>query len=193
MKIEDGTGSGKLAKVDSENRLRTSSVTETEALHAAEEGRGYNINTGFISVIGNASLIYLKNNGDSDVVLASIIVGLFNGITHSDDPYFTITRNPTGGDIISDATAVEANVNRNFGSSATLTVNVYKGKVGGTITGGTNFGKLQLNPATRNFYGVEIVIPKGSSIALALTANVSSGSANGYAAFICYEKEDTTD
>ena len=122
--IEDGKGGGKSAQVDSSNRLRTHAVSETEALHSAEEGTAYNINTGLITITGDATLIYLKNNEENDFVINSVALGSFEGITHSDDPYITIVRNPTGGDLISDATAVSMNQNRNFGSSRTLTADV---------------------------------------------------------------------
>jgi len=193
MKIEDGKGTGKSAKVDNEFRLRTQAVSIAEALHAAEDGRAYNVNSGLISITGDATILYLKNNGDLDIVVAGIAVGLFTGITHVTSPYMTVTRNPTGGDLISDATAVTSNVNRNFGATITLTAEAYKGKVGGTLTGGSEFGVLQVTSGGRSFFSLDIVIPKGSSIGLDLTASVSSGSANAYAAFICYEKTNTED
>lgn len=193
MQLEDGKGKGVYAQVDSANRLRTHAVTEPEGLHASEEGLAYNINTGLISITGDATLAYLKNNGTKDVVIEAIAIGAFEGISHSDDPYITIVRNPTGGDLISDATAVDMNQNRNFGSANTLTADVYKGKVGGTLTGGDDIAILQVTPGGRSFYTINFIIPKGSSLGITLTANVSSGSANYYAAIICFEKDDTTD
>ena len=187
--IEDGTGKGNKVKVDANNRLHTQAVTETEGLAAIKEGDAYNINTGLISITGNATLIYIKNNEDQNLVIEAIAIGSFEGITHSDDPYLTIVRNPTAGDLISDATAVSMNQNRNFGSSKTLTANVYKGKVSGTITGGNDLGILQVTPASRSYYTINLEIPKGSSMAIKLTANLSSGSANYYAALICFLKD----
>lgn len=193
MKLEDGKGSGKFAQVDSSNRVRTHAVTEDESLHANEEGNGYNINTGLISVTGDATLLYIKNNEEQDIVIEAIAIGSFEGITHSDDPYITLVRNPTGGDLISDATAVSMNQNRNFGSSNTLVANVYKGKVSGTLTGGNDIAILQATPGGRSFYTINFVLPKGSSIGIKLTANASSGSANWYCAAVCFVKDDTTD
>lgn len=193
MQIQDGKGRGYKAQVDSSNRVRVHAITEAEQLHATEEGDGYNINTGLISITGNATLVYLKNNGTKDIVLNAIAIGSFEGITHSDDPYITLVRNPTGGDLISDATAVSMNQNRNFNSSNTLTADVYKGKVGGTLTGGNDIAILQVTPGARSYYTIDFVLPKGSSIGVKLTANVDTGSANYYAALIGYEKEDTTD
>lgn len=189
VRINDGTGNGPDAKVDKNNRLHTQTVQESEALHATEEGDAYNINTGLISITGDATLQYIKNNEDRDLVIEAIAIGSFEGITHSDDPYITLVRNPTGGDLISDATAVSMNQNRNFGSNKTLTADTFKGKVSGTVTGGNDIAILQVTPGGRSFYSINFVLPKGASIGIKLTANVTSGSANFYSAIICYLKD----
>lgn len=189
MILEDGTGSGKKVKVDENNRVHTQSVSEEESLHAAELGDAYNVNTGLISVTGDATLLYIKNNENKDLVIEAIALGGFEGITHSDDPYITLIKNPSGGDLISDATAVSINQNRNFGSNKTLTADTYKGKVSGTVTGGDDVAILQVTPGGRSFYSIDFVLPKGASVAVKLTANVSSGSANYYAAAICFLKD----
>lgn len=190
--IEDGTGSGKRVKVGNDNRLQARVVRETEIVHATESGKSYNLNTGLISVSGDATLIYIKNNSDDQLVITNIALGAFDGITHSDSPYITVIRNPTGGDLISDATAVTMNQNRNFGSSNTATIDVYKGKASGTITGGNDIAILQTNKTGRSFFGIDFILTKGTSMAIKLTANITSGSANYYCALIGYFK-DTED
>jgi hypothetical protein len=69
----------------------------------------------------------------------------------------------------------------------------YKGKVSGTVTGGDDIAILQATPGGRSFYSIGFVIPKGTSMGVKLTANVTSGSANWYCALIGFEKDDTTD
>jgi hypothetical protein len=192
MLIDDGKGDGYKARVDKNKRLHTQSVTETEAIHAAEIGDAYNLNTGLISITGDATLMYIKNNEDQDLIIEAIAIGSFEGITHSDDPYITLVRNPTGGDLISDATAVSMNQNRNFGSNKTLTADAYKGKVSGTLTGGNDIAILQVTPGGRSFYTIDFILPKGSSMGVKITANVTSGSANWYGAFICHLKDDAS-
>jgi hypothetical protein len=188
--IKDGAGAGYGMKVDKINRAHTLSTTISESVSGSKNGDSYNLNTGLISITGDATLIYIKNNEDVDLVIEAIALGSFEGITHSDDPYITLVRNPTGGDLISDGTAVSMNQNRNFGSSNTLTADVYKGKVGGTVSGGDNIAILQATPGGRSFYTINFVLPKGASLAIDLTANATSGSANWYAALICYLSED---
>jgi hypothetical protein len=190
-KIEDGTGAGNVAKVDTNKRLHVQSVVETESAHAGEVGDAYNINTGHISFTGDGTLIYLKNNEDQDLILEAIALGTDGGGTYTSSlrPYVTLIKNPTAGDLLSDATAVSQNVNRNFGSSKTLTADSYKGKQGGTVTGGTDFGVFQTSQAGRDFFIINITIPKGSSIALSVTNGLSSGTSKVYCALIVHLKD----
>ena len=188
--IIDGSGTGSRATVGADKRLQVRAISEDEEIHNGELGNTYNFNTGLISITADATLLYFKNNSDDNFVAKSIALGSFTGITHSSSPYITVIRNPTGGDLITDETAVSMNQNRNFGSSKTAVADIYKGKVGGTITGGDDIAILQVNPTSRDFYGVDFILPKGASIAIKLNAGVSSGSANYYCALIGYFKDD---
>lgn len=190
MMIEDGTGKGYRVKVGSDNRAQTRAISESEEVHNGELGNAYNFNTGLITITGDATLIYIKNNSNDNLIISSIALGAFTGITHSNSPYITLVRNPTGGDLITDATAISMNQNRNFGSSKSADVDIYKGKVSGTLTGGNDIAILQVAPASRSFYSINFLIPKGSSMGIKLTANVSSGSASYYCALIGYFKDD---
>lgn len=187
--IEDGTGNGYKLKVGSDNRLQARVVTEDEVIHAAESGKAYNWNTGLISISGDATLIYIKNNSTEQLVITGIAIGAFDGITHSDAPYLTLVRNPTGGDLISDATAISMNQNRNFGSTETATVDAYKGKTSGTLTGGNDIAILQTSKTGRSFFTIDFILTKGVSLGIKLTANRASGSANYYCALIGYFKD----
>ena len=188
--ILDGTGTGYKMRVGSDNRAQTRAIIEEEVIHNSELGNSYNFNTGLISITADATLMYFKNNSDDSFIITDVALGSFDGITHSNDPYITLVRNPTGGDLITDATAISLNQNRNFGSSKTADANIYKGKVGGTLTGGNDIAILQATGGSRSFYGINFLLPKGSSLGIKLTANVSSGSANWYCAIIGYFKDD---
>ena len=188
-KIEDGTGLGFDTSVDENNRLHVHSVQVTEVVHAAEQGLAYNINTGQISVTNDATLIYLKNNETRDFVISAIAVGNDGGATYSSRPLITVVRNPTGGDLISDQTAVDMNQNRDFGSSRVFDSDAYKGKVGGTLTGGNDIAILQSTTGGRDFFTLDFVLTEGSSIGLTYTANISSGTSQIYAALVGYLRD----
>jgi hypothetical protein len=98
---------------------------------------------------------------------------------------WTILRNPDGGDIISDATAVAINSNSDFGGNATLssTTLAYKGKNTGTIT--STAGTHAIIAGTgRIFASVPIVLHRGSSVGISVDIN-TSGACQVYAALIC--------
>jgi hypothetical protein len=189
MIIENGVGNGNKLKVDSNNRAHTQSITEPESLHASELGDAYNINTGNIALTGDGTLLYLKNNEDKDLVIEAIAFGNDGLGTHSSNPRYTIVRNPDGGDVISDASAVSMNANRNFGSNKTLVTDAYKGKVSGTMTGGADIAILEGTSDGRDYFSINFVLPKGSSIGIKVTANLSSGTAGYYAAVIAFLKD----
>lgn len=188
-KIEDGTGLGFDARVDENNRMHVHAVNVTEVVHAAEQGLAYNLNTGQISVTNDATLVYLKNNETRDFVISAIAIGNDGGATYSTRPLITVVRNPTGGDLISDQTGVDMNQNRDFGSSRVFDSDAYKGKTGGTLTGGNDIAVLQSTTGGRDFFTLDFVLTEGSSIGLTYTANISSGTSLIYVALIGYLRD----
>jgi hypothetical protein len=187
--IIDGTGTGGKAKVDANNQLHVFSVTESEQRQAAAEGNEYNLNSGEIALTGTSesSLIYFKNDESQDFVITALALGVgTRSATVTDLAKITVVKNPTGGDLITDATLVDINSNTNFGSSNTLasTSYAYKGKDGGTITGGSDHVILYGNDG-RLFVSLNMELPKGSSVAVKIDLNTSGG-ANVYCALIGY-------
>ena len=70
--IEDGTGTGKQAKVNSVNRLVTQATSTSSALQATIDGNAWNINTGDVTLTSNAvaACMYFKNTSETlDFVL----------------------------------------------------------------------------------------------------------------------------
>ena len=126
------------AHVDENGDLHTFSITESELEAANAKGNAYNINTGLIALTGTGSsaVLYFKNGENTDYVINGLVVfmGIRSG-TVSDYGLATVSWNPTGGDIITDATAVAYKSNSNGGSSNVLNNGslVYKGKDGGTL------------------------------------------------------------
>ena len=137
--IKDGSGTGNLARVNANNRLYSNAVTIDENLQATKIGNSYNINTGAITLTDAARtpIIYLQNNENQPLHISAIAVGLGPTTGGSGGiPNIFVVRNPTGGTIISGATAVSINSNRNYGSANTLTADAYSGGTGVTLTGG---------------------------------------------------------
>lgn len=188
--LRDGTGSGKLAKVNNNNRLYVNSISTDENQQATRTGRSYNINSGEVTLTNATAtpVIYLKNNENEDLHITAFAIGL--GTSANGDATIpvkiTVVRNPTGGTIVDNATAVDINSNRNYGSSSTLTVDCYKGATGNTMTGGENHILFFQPDFGRLFATIDEVIPKGSSLGVTIEPPTGNTSLLCYAALICH-------
>jgi len=180
MILDDGTGTGVSAKVDSNKRLYTNSVTREEVELAVFLGNGYNINTGLIDItnagVDNA-LWYLKNDGSSDVVIYEILIILGASTGGVGQGTLKVFRNPTGGTIVSGALSVEANVNRNFASSNALDVTTFKGATASTLTGGVTLGSTNRDTASViNFTSTPFLLKTGNTVGITWAAATSNTS-----------------
>ena len=188
MIINDGTGTGNQAQVDSTNRLRTRTVNATESEEAAKLSNAFNINTGIINLTSanESSLLYFKNNENDIFHVESLAIGLdrATGVTSGDQVKITIVRNPTAGTLVSNATAVDINQNRDFGSPATLTADVYKGAEGSTLTDGNDVIIIYASPSSRLFTGITLMLPKGTSIGVQIDPPAGNTSMDCYVALI---------
>lgn len=191
--IENGAGTPHPLKIDINNRAHVQAVSEEESLHSSELGNAYNLNTGYITFTGgaNGTLGYFKNDEQDDFVIESIALGTGDEGTYTSSPYITIVRNPSGGDLITDASAGSMKQNRNFDSNNVLGTGTlfYKGKVSGTLTGGNDLGILQTSKGGRDFFTLNLIIPRGASIGVKLTNNASGGNITAYLAFVGYIKD----
>jgi len=190
VQLLDGTGKGFLSRVDANFRLHTQSVTESEGAHSTEVGDAYNINTGNITFSAAGSLLFISNTEDKDLVIETLVIGVGTAGGTSDMGEITIASNDTAGDLgFSDNTAVSMNANRNFGSSKTLSATVYKGKSGGTSTGGADVILAYSGTNTRVALSIGLILPKGNNIAVTYDPKLSSGSVKAYCACICHLKD----
>ena len=181
FEITDGGGKGYSAEVDSENRLRVFSVSEQEVYNASSLGNSYNFNTGVINLTSasKSAVFYIKNNGDSDLIITQLFYLIGNSTAGTGDVLITVLRNPTTGTIISNAVAMEMDgVNRNFGSSKILTTDSYKGAEASTFTNGDKIIEsiIDQSPTRVSIEVGGLVIPKGSSIGIDITPATSNSS-----------------
>ena len=189
--IKSGTGNGYLAEVSTDNKLRTRSISETRIQHAVEVGNAYNINSGDISSLANgtSAILWFKNGEELDFSVDAIAVGIKDA-TGSDIHTVTVVRNPTAGTIVSGATAVDMNQNRNFGHAGSLSLSLaYKGADTLTLTDGDDIAQFYMNESGRLFATVDFVIPKTKSVGINIDLSLSSGTATVYAALIGHQEE----
>lgn len=189
--ILDGLGKGTCAEVSSDNKLRVRAISETTIDHASENGNSYNINTGDIASLANgeSALLYFKNGEDENLLIDAIAIGLSDGDA-SGIQKITVIKNPTAGTIISGASAVDMNENRNFGSADSLSSSLaYKGADTLTFTDGIETAQFYMGDNGRLFASTGFVLPKGTSIGIKIDAALSSGTLTAYAAIVCHLEE----
>lgn len=195
-------GTGDIAKVSNQGRLQTTSITEDIKDHASDTGiaQKYNINTGDITLTNatETSLLYVKNTSTAgDLVITAFIYNLGNSTGGSGDVKIDIIRNPTAGDIVTNANNVAVgpgvSANQNFGSANTLTGSFFKGASGETAF---TDGAVSISTRSASFTGRlaialgSVVIPAGSSIGINYTPPTGNTSQIVQIAAACYMATD---
>lgn len=186
--IIDGTGSGARAAVTSDNRIKTDAITEDAYVHAAENGRAFNINTEAVTYSGSgpfdAACLYVKNDGSKDLEMVGWFIGEANnrtgGVTTT-PILFEMYGNPAGTAVGTDAPVV----NRRIGAAKEFDITAIKNPSGLTTTGSPLL--YQYHYGSRNFGTVNFTIPAGQSILI--TANIACDSLTFYTGFTGYEAE----
>ena len=193
MIIEDGTGSGKKAKVNADNKVEVSAITLSEYEEAALDGRAFNINTEIIALTGTgeSAVLYVKNNEAQPISIQGFFIGVgtLSG-TSSESILVQAFTNPTGGTIVDNASAITI-ANRDLGSTKTFSIDAYKGVDGDTLTGQDTTPILyQFQGGSSRVFGtVNLVLPRGASIGVTIDLNTTGG-ANIYAGFTGFVRKE---
>jgi len=189
--IQDGTGKSYGAKVDIDGRLHVDSIGTDRESYSSQLGYSFNINTGLITLTNAATdnaVLYVKNNENYNLVLTNVFYQTGASTGGSGNIIVSLYRNPTTGTIVSGASAVEININRNFGSSRTLSVDAYKGATGTTFTNGTKALESILSTSTQRIAlsAGSITLPKGSSVGIQFRTPTGNTSMQVEFAIACY-------
>jgi len=189
--IKDGTGSGRLVKINANNEIKTNAVTTPANQQATLDGRSFNINTGVFTLTNDSDtpIVYFKCTESAGFHVDAIVVGFgtSTGGSATEHNLVTLVRNPTAGTIISSTpTDVDINSNRNFGSAATLSSLAYKGATGDTLTGGNDHILVFQPDFGRLYLGIDESIPNGSSMGIKVTPPTGNTSMDIYCAIIGY-------
>jgi hypothetical protein len=174
-------GTGDVAAVNSQGYLKVTAVTEDLKDHACDSdiAQKFNINTGDITLTNasETSVLYIKNTSTAgDLVLTALIYNLGNTTGGSGDVKIDVIRNPTAGDIVTNANNVAVgtgvSANQNFGSANILSGSFFKGASGesvftdGAVTISTrsasNTGRIVVSLGA-------VTIPAGSSLGVNYT------------------------
>jgi hypothetical protein len=190
LQIKDGKGSGKLAEVDHENRLKTRSVTRSEIAHSVDEGKAWNVGTDFIELTDDSesALLYLTNTGaeELEVDLYIILTKPSTGGA-SEDGIVKIYRNPTAGTLLTSGTAITA-VNMNFGTIGDPETTILKGAQGYTVTASEGVLRSKVGADNRLLLGVLTKLTRGAAVAVTYTPPTGNTSMEVEAVIELYEE-----
>jgi hypothetical protein len=180
--IQDGTGKGYFAQVDSDNRLAIAGTTNGAFQTASKAGLAFNINTQLVSFASTGTtetpLLYLVNNESYDIELVGwfLTVGLASG-TFSENPIFRTYANPTG---VTGGTAITA-INRRVGSPRTFSFTVLRSPTW-TPTGTPMLYRTQ-TPSGATVSEVNLHLGPSSSVIVTFTSNLAAATVAAYTGF----------
>ena len=172
MKIEDGTGTGKLAGVSKVNRLKVEAASHPEVHDKSlEEGQVFMFSTGgFVSITSTGTetgVIYIKNDSATKYLI-------INSIRTCGDQVQKILmyKNSTAGTLISGASNGQI-TNLNLSSSNASEATCYKGSNGSTVTDGTIIGN-HINHTGHSTVNADDALILGKNDSLTITFEVAS-------------------
>lgn len=167
FQIQDGTGKGYVAGVDSKNRLITSTINETTFQHASEQGDAFFLGTPSITLTNAAesAVFFIENNEDQPLIIGEFFITA-DATTGGTPNMFKVSwyKNPTN---ISGT--LSSSLNQNFGSSNELDATIRFGAQGAGVSGGTLVATLSFPIGQFNRLEANLVLEKGSSFAITIT------------------------
>ena len=192
---------GTAVKVTKSGELTTHAIVETERQNVLRKGKSYNANTGWMTLTSatTSAVAFIRNDGADKLVIASIIVGFkqSTGGAVGEPADIYILRNPTGGTIVSTATAMEISplnkgANRNYGSSTPVSGVSYKGVEGATLTGDEGSTILLAGSMSNRslLLDVFIEVQNGNSLGVTVKPPTGNTSVDVYVGFDLFVTED---
>ena len=192
--IKDGSGAGNEAKVDTTNRLRTRTVSDTSIEEAFKEGRAFLFSSGTQTLTTSCeSYIMYIQNCDTRDMFAWILITCFGqsvnicGCVLTGDYLSAFILCPTG--CITTCGTIGVIPNLNLGSGLTACAVGRRGGEGTTACGFANTGFFS-GPGRLEVENL-LVIPKGKSLALSITPPAGNVSMRGQVTIKFYFVEDT--
>lgn len=160
MQIEDGTGKGTWAGVDSKNRLLVSSSANIESHDIShKDGLVFNLNSHIASAAAGNYVIYWKNTDtDRDLIIDVIRVGAVNAALWK---AWFVTGTAAGG-----SATEPTNLNSNSGNAANATTQVDASITG--LTAGSQIASIRsIAGASADIpFGATLIVSQGDAIAV---------------------------
>lgn len=190
-RMRDGKGTGRSAVLDDQGRQVTLSVTRSEIADAIDNGKGWNIGTGYLTLTTAfaSDLLYLANTGEDNLIIDLYIVLTKTSTDGAGGRVdVEILRNPSGGTVVSDAVPVTP-VNMNFGLLTPPPALIYSGGEGKTLTGHTHTLRSKFTDDSRLLLGIITELPPGASVGVRVTPPTGNSSMDVEAVLEMYVEE----
>lgn len=189
--INDGTGSGKAAKVDNKNRLETVTISTDIQQDASINKNLFRISTPMVTLTSanTSTLLYVKNDDpDNNLIVPEIAIAVGNSTGNTaGDLVTSIGRaNVTGGTIITDATAASL-IPLNLSVTTAPAITAYSGVEGSTATYPVNLPSYAGFPQESvSFTPFFITVAPGNNFVLEITPPTSNTSMTAQISVRCY-------
>ena len=174
--IEDGSGSGFSAQVDSTNKLEVRSTTQAANVEASINGDGYFVTSGAINLTSASAsaMLWFQNADEFDYLIDRLIFGAgvsTGGTTNMCVVAAKINATGIGSGSGNPLTAI----NTNFGSKNQPTLTSSEiGAEAATITGGTPGPTFFFPDKITSTIDTRIILPKGTALAFTVTPPASN-------------------
>ena len=132
--LEDGRGTGRAAEVDTEFKVRTAAITESEFAHAGELGDAFQIGSSYPSLTTSdeSAILYIRNNGERPLFVESFDYSWNKTAGIDGGALLSIYKNITAGTVLDNALSAEVR-NYNLGSPKQFNT-AYRGVQGDTFS-----------------------------------------------------------
>jgi len=107
--IEDGTGTGKKAKVNDENELVTRSIVESEIEHASINGNAWAWDSLELNIDATDTMLFVQSTSDTPLILDRAVINGSNVVCEWTIHLGTDTTTPAGGTVVA-----AVNINTGF-------------------------------------------------------------------------------
>lgn len=186
--IEDGTGSGKRAAVDTQNRLLTKAVENCDCKdNSINKAQSYEFATGAFlapTATDEHAVLYVKNTSSTKRMHIHTIRTCGSVVQQ-----WILYKNDTAGTIVSDANA-GVEVNHNFSSSNVAEADVYAASAAGKTRSGGSWMSQHINDIGHSNVDYEGALILSQNDSLTLTVqNVASATTLSCARIHVYYEE----
>jgi hypothetical protein len=119
MYLEDGSGHGYKAAVNSENQLVVQAVTEPEIVHSGQSGLAYSWFSGERDIDAGDTMLFVKNLADADLILDQLVINGSNVICLWEVNIGNLTTTPAGTSV------TPVNLNRKYSARSADAIAYY--------------------------------------------------------------------